>query len=193
MPAAPAGALVAVVLGGLWLALWRGRWRYWGAIGVAAGVAIAAAARGPDLLASEDGRLFAVRTGQGGLALSSASRRPFEADNWLRRAGEAEAAPWPPERMACDLLGCIHAPEGGPRVALVRDARALAEDCAVSAVVVSAVPVRGACSAPLVIDRFALWRNGAHALRFDGADTADVTHVRGVRGARPWAPPPDFQ
>ncbi len=189
IPAAPPEALIAVVSGGLWLAIWRRPWRLYGLIGLAAGVAIAALGRGPDMLVDEDGRLFAVRTPSGGLALSSKGARRFEARAWLRRAGEAEAAPWPTDRMNCDRLGCIYAPAGGPRVALVRDPRALAEDCAVSGIVVSAVPVRNACGAPLVIDRLALWRNGAHTVRFaDDGESAEVRHVRGARGIRPWAP-----
>ena len=194
-PAAPPWALACVALGGLWLAIRRGPPRLWGLAGIAAGLAVAAAARGPDVLVNDEGTLFAARTPEGGLAVSSNRADRFAARNWLRRAGEAEAAPWPPGGMACDSLGCLYAPEGGPRAALVFDARALAEDCAAADVVVSAEPVRGACAAPLVIDRFDLWRNGAHGIyfgggRFGGGGGVRATHARAARGDRPWAPPP---
>jgi len=62
-------------------------------------------------------------------------------------------------------LGCLFRARG-QLVALVADARALAEDCAVATVVIALAPVpRGACPGPnLVIDRFDFWRNGAYAL-----------------------------
>ena len=193
-PAAPPWALACVALGGLWLAIRRGPKRLWGLAGIAAGLAVAAAARGPDVLVNDEGTLFAARTPEGGLAVSSNRADRFAARNWLRRAGEAEAAPWPPGSMACDSLGCLYAPEGGPRAALAFDARALAEDCAAADVVVSAEPVRGTCAAPLVIDRFDLWRNGAHGIYFDGGRFGGggvrATHARAARGDRPWAPPP---
>ena len=122
--------------------------------------------------------------------MSSRRADRFAAQNWLRRAGEAEAAPWPPGGMACDSLGCLYAPGGGPRAALVFDARALAEDCAAADVVVSAEPVRGACAAPLVIDRFDLWRDGAHGIYFERGGGVRATRARAARGDRPWAPPP---
>ena len=191
IPAAPASALVATVFGGLWMAIWRRPWRFFGVAGIAAGVAIAVATRGPDLLVDDTGRLFAVRTGSGGLALSTQRTARFAAGVWLRRAGVADAAPWPPEDMACDRLACIFTPQGGPVVALVHDPRALGEDCAVADIVVSAAQIRGDCPAPLVIDGGDVRRNGAHAVRFgDGSAAPRATHARGARGARPWVVPP---
>ncbi len=71
-------------------------------------------------------------------------------------------------------------------VALARDGRALADDCAAASVVVSREPVRGRCKGPgLVIDRFDLWRNGGHALWLS-PEGVRVETVRGRRGERPW-------
>jgi competence protein ComEC len=75
-------------------------------------------------------------------------------------------------------------------VALVRDSRALADDCRVADVVMSAVPVRRPClSAQVVVDRIDLWRGGAHAL-YLGANGARVESVIASSGDRPWAPRP---
>ena len=66
----------------------------------------------------------------------------------------------------------------GHVAALVHDASALAEDCRHADVVVATVPVRRRCqSAEIVIDRFALWRDGGHALWLD-RDGARVESVR---------------
>src|ERR1700756_204428 len=39
MPTLPAGGLLLISLGGLWLCLWRGNWRRWGIVAIAAGTA----------------------------------------------------------------------------------------------------------------------------------------------------------
>ncbi len=71
-------------------------------------------------------------------------------------------------------------------VALARDGRALADDCAVASVVVSREPVRGRCTGPrVVIDRFDLWRRGGHALWLS-PEGVRVETVRARRGERPW-------
>jgi hypothetical protein len=58
----------------------------------------------------------------------------------------------------------------GHTVALAHLSDALAEDCRRANIVVSLVPVRGACPSPgLVIDRFDVWRKGAHAISLTGA------------------------
>ena len=184
VPAAPLGALIAVVVGGLWLCLWRGGWRWAGVAAVAGGLFAFSFDRPPDILIDETGKLFAVR-GAEGLALSSQRLARFSGEHWLRRAGQAASAPWPPNGVRCDRLGCIYE-HGAHTVALVRDPRALDEDCGAADLVIAAVPVRWRCRAPAtVIDRFDLWRDGAHAVWFDD-DGVRVRSVNRRRGARPW-------
>ncbi len=192
LPSMPTAGLVAIALGGLWLCLWRGRWRFWGIVGIAGGLASGAWVSPPDVIIDDGGRLMAVRDGDGSLAVSSRRLGRFDAEVWLRRAGQEEAsAVWPAAGMggdgplACDILGCIHR-ANGHTVALVRHEGALAEDCRVADVVVATVPVRRPCpSASVVIDRFDLWREGAHALWLD-REGVRVESVNGVRGRRPW-------
>ena len=74
-------------------------------------------------------------------------------------------------------------------MALVNHGRALADDCREVAIVVSTIPVRRDCpSASLVIDRFDLWRDGAHAFYFDDDGGVRVESVGAIRGSRPWSP-----
>lgn len=192
LPSMPTAGLVAVTVGGLWLCLWRGRWRFWGIVGVAGGLVSGAWVTPPDIIIDDAGRLMAVRDIDGSLAVSSRRLGRFDAEIWLRRAGQEEAsAPWPAAgtggdgSLACDALGCIHR-ANGHTVALVRNEGALAEDCRIADVVVATVPVRRPCpSAAVVIDRFDLWREGAHALWL-AEDGVRVESVNGVRGERPW-------
>ena len=69
LPAMPGGAFVLMVVGGLWTALWRTRWRAIGLLPAAAGALWALATPPPDLLVTGDGRHVAIRTARGELAL----------------------------------------------------------------------------------------------------------------------------
>jgi competence protein ComEC len=105
-------------------------------------------------------------------ALSSRRLGRFDADVWLRQAGQEEPPlVWPAAgtggdgALACDGEGCIYRMRGHT-VALVHDESALAEDCRAADVVVAAVPVRRGCPSAVVthLDRFDLWLDGPHAL-----------------------------
>jgi competence protein ComEC len=65
LPSMPGGAFALMVVGGLWLALWRTRLRRLGLMPLAIGTVWALATPGPDLLVTGDGRHVAVRTEDG--------------------------------------------------------------------------------------------------------------------------------
>jgi competence protein ComEC len=192
LPAMPTYGLMIVTLGGLWLALWRRRWRLAGLPVIALGLATGLLVRPADVLIAADGGLMAVRGADGSLTLSSARAGRFSAEGWLRLDGQDGGAPiWPETgvtadgRLRCDALGCIYR-AAGRVVALMRRPAALAEDCGAAGVILSREPVRARCrSARLVVDRFDLWRNGSYALWLGPAGVR-VEHARGVRGERPW-------
>jgi competence protein ComEC len=182
-----------ITAGGLWLCLNMGTWRWVGLAPIALGVALVPLERPPDILASSDGRLMAVRAPDGRVVVSSLRGNALVLQTWTRRAGELEPTPWSGvddvEGLRCDPQGCLYRARG-QIVALVRDPAALAEDCRIATAVVSAVPTRRACRGPsVVIDRFDLWRAGAHALWLTPA-RIEVVSVAAERGRRPWAPPP---
>ena len=191
----PTYGIALVALGGLWLCLWRGRWRYIGLVGIFGGVLSGSVATLPDILISESGRLAAVRLDDGRYVLSSTSREKFSGGQWLRSVGQNQTELWktgPNANAACDRLGCI-AKIRGKTVAYVRDERALSDDCGAADIVISATPVRQKCpSAIAVVDKFDLWRNGAHSIYLtdQGVITDNVMQRHGVR---PWStkrPPP---
>ena len=188
IPPMPAGGLVLCALGGLWLCIWQGRVRWAGIAGLAAGFATMVLPDPPDVLINGNGRLIAVRMADGGYSVSTLRAERFAAKIWLEETGGEAMQPWPKTvsadgRLSCDLIGCVYR-VGPRRVALVQDERALADDCMPGAVVVSAVPVRRNCrAAHMVVDRFDLWRDGAHALwlRTTGVEVASVRTARGDR------------
>ncbi len=69
LPAMPTGAFALMVGGGLWIALWRTRWRRWGMVPLLAGAAWALTTPTPDLLVTGDGRHVAVRLPDGRVAM----------------------------------------------------------------------------------------------------------------------------
>ncbi|MGE5145092.1 MAG: ComEC family competence protein, partial [Candidatus Eiseniibacteriota bacterium] len=181
--------------GGLWLALWRRRWRLIGVPVIVVGLASGLWSKPADVLIAGDGGLMAVRDADGDLVLSSGRAGRFSAEGWLRAGGQENAETWPATGAAadgalnCDALGCVYR-ASGQIVALMRRPEALADDCGRATILVSREPIRARCrTARLVIDRFDLWRNGSYALWLS-PERVRVEHARGVRGDRPWVPDP---
>ena len=82
-------------------------------------------------------------------------------------------------------LGCILR-SNGQTIGLIMQDQALPEDCRQVDVIISAVPVFWGCpSAKLIVDRFDLYRNGAHAFWIEDTGVI-VKSVNQERGHRPW-------
>ena len=92
------GAFALIMAGGLWLPLWRTRWRRLGLAPIAAGAAWALATPAPDLIVTGDGEHLVLRTGGGRLALL----RP-RAGDYVRET-LAELAGAEPEYVDFDRL-----------------------------------------------------------------------------------------
>jgi competence protein ComEC len=189
VPRPPLAALVATALGGLWLCLWRTRWRRLGLIGIALGLLLMPLGRPADLLIDARGEIVAVRLDDGSLALSPWERDRWITDAWLQSAGQAEAAPWPEYGggtgpLRCDALGCV-IERHGRRVALARAPEAIEEDCRHADLVVSYPRVEWCPGATPLIGPRALRRAGGVALWLEPAGIETLT-VREVRGERPW-------
>lgn len=186
LPAMPVWGFALLCLGGLWLCLWRLPWRAIGICPVVIGFAAITLVKTPDILISETGKLAAVKNIDGGLTFQSPARG-FVAETWLRRAGQSLAAAKRGADTQCDAMGCIVRTRG-QIIAFVKEKAALAEDCGIATIIISRVPVRKKrCTGPnVVIDRFDLWRTGAHALWL-GPKGIQVKTVAGASGNRPWS------
>lgn len=193
VPPVPDWAVVAAALGGLWLCLWRGRWRL-ASLPVMAVVVVAPWLQtAPDVLINEDGKLLAVRSGDG-VVLSPGRGDGFARDVWQERAGVGQGR-WtesglvdaaPGVSLACDALGCLYRVPDGRVVALLNHEAALAEDCALADVAVLLFPAsRHACAAPLVVTFWDMRERGTHALTL-GLEGVQVDTVQGKRGQWPW-------
>ena len=193
LPILPLWALVTFTLGFSWLCIWRRRWRLWGLVPMAVALASMAVSAPPDLLVDGHGDAFAVRTADGGLLLSGKGGRILK-DTWSRRAGPPAPERWPRHgssrdgALRCDDRGCVWR-TGGKVVAMLKeDADDPEAACAGADVVISAVPLRGACrGSRVVVDRFDLWRRGPHALWLRPDGGVRIETVAGWQGDRPWA------
>lgn len=185
----PVTAIALITLGGLWLCLWRRRWRLYGLAGIAAGLAFWYAHDLPDVYIASDGRIAAVRGDEGALYVSHKTRGRFTQKQWRTANGNNEIRHWRDLAAAgCDRLGCT-AEIKGRKVAYVADGRALADECRYADIVVSAIPVRQECpSAKVVLDRFDVWRHGAAAV-FLSPSQIRVETVAQDRGHRLWTGP----
>lgn len=188
--AAPTSALVSVTLGGLWLALWRRRWRYFGLVPILLGLLLWGQGPRPDILINRDGKLVAMR-GDDGLLVLSAARPAYAAETWLRHDGDARA---PKEATnadmkKCDALGCVWREPGKPVIAMPATLDALRDDCANADIIVArfGMPyrLRKACKASVIVDYFDLWREGATTLTRDADGKWRRQTVRQQSGNRP--------
>ena len=93
VPSLPGASLWLLTVGGLWLCLWRRRWRFAG-LPVAIGGLLLAPPPTPDLLMSEDGRVLGLRDERGMVHIASARTDRFVSDAWARRSGQEGAKRW---------------------------------------------------------------------------------------------------
>ena len=187
VPHTPAWGLSLTALGLAWLGLWRSRLRLGGVPLILAGLCSGLVSPPADLLVASDARLIAWRSPAYLQSRPGASR--FVLDAWQQYWAEQLEAPFPengpPDPVSCSVAGC-RIQQGGATVLLARADPAA--DCTGIALVVSAEPARNTCPALPRIDRFTVWRDGAHAVWLrNGAAT--VLSDRAYRGDRPWVPP----
>lgn len=190
--AMPGWGLAAYGLGLCWLCLWRGGWRWLGVPVIAVSLASPALQRGPDVLVSSDARLVAFLAEDTMWLERQRGASAFVRDQWLRAVGLAAATPLPEEGgqgpVRCADGACRFRPvPDGPEAILLRGGQA-GQHCGLAAVILSAEPLRGRCPGSQVVDRFTVWRHGAHAIWLDAAG-ARVVSDRDWRGTRPWVPP----
>lgn len=191
----PVSALVVLTLGGLWLCLQKAAWRLAGLAAIPLAALLIAAERPPDIFVSDDGDNAGVvaldANANPALALFNPRKDRFAAGVWKEYAGlDKERA----ETLAlkdigaCDAAGCVALVEGA-LVAVSTDPLGLADDCARASLVIALYPASDAsrknCRARL-IDRGAVWDNGAHTVWIGEDGEIRVRSAAEMRGKRPW-------
>lgn len=186
--AVPESAILLVVLGILWLCLWRALWRLAGFVFIACGLALSGSAPRPALLVDEEAKVIAVRGADGALAIGSSRSARFTVERWLAADGSnlpvKDAAAG--GGITCDRDACVASLPNGLKVAHVIAPRALWDVCRSADIVITRFSFSTACrAARKVIDRRTLWRHGAHAIYVTEKGISVRTVSQGL-GDRPW-------
>jgi competence protein ComEC len=200
LPAMPTSAYAAMLAGGLWIALWRTRLRWAGAIPLALGLAWALLTPPPDLLVTGDGRHLAIRTRDGGFALLRERAGDYTRSMLGENSGAgdalAELATSRDARCSPDL--CLIDFASGDRkwrVAATRSSylvpwQEMMRICRNADIVVSDRRLPPDCTPRwLKLDRETLARSGGVAISFAGPSVQTVR----AGGSHPWIDPPKVQ
>jgi competence protein ComEC len=197
LPAMPDGAFALAVGGGLWIALWRTRWRRLGGVPLIVGIGWALLTPAPDVLVTGDGRHVAIRSGDS-VALLRDRAGDYVRDTLAVNTGadgepglwsEASAARCSRDLCAADVPGA-----GRPwrivatRSAYLVPAAQLIAACRSADIVVSERRLpRGCAPHWLRLDRPVLARSGGVAITLaNGA----VRTVLDPADRHPWRVPP---
>jgi competence protein ComEC len=177
VPQMPAWGLLLVSGGLAWLCLWASRPRLAGLVPLLAGLYSPWLVRPPDIVVSADARMIAADVDGRVFVNTARGASRFDLDTPARVWGAADAG----EFAAC-ADGACRLQIRGAAVLLVTAQDAA---CAGAAVIVSPLPLRGRCQAPVVVDRFSVMDDGAVFISV-GADGINTVTDRMARGDRPW-------
>lgn len=193
LPVFPGWTFGLVVAGGLWIALWRSRVRWWGVLPAALGIVAMLTTPAPDLLVTGDGRHVAVRHGDG-LAILRGRAGDYVRDTLSESAGYEgalkEIAALPSAR--CSLDACaLDMVSGGRnwRILMTRSSYllpwgAFTRQCRDADIVISDRRLPAGCTPRwLKLDRPFLRRNGGVSIHL--ARQSVRTAIR-PGDAHPW-------
>jgi competence protein ComEC len=195
LPTMPRWAFALMVFGGLWLCLWTGRVRAWGAIPFALGATGAALSPVPSLLVTGDGQHLALVRDDGVPVLLRSRSGDFVRDLMSEAAAyDGEPANLDEQRFArCSRDACVaDIVDGnrGWRLLAIRsrnriDWTALTRSCADADIVVADRWLPKGCTPRwLKLDRKALEATGGLAIYLDGPPRVET--VAAQLGSHPW-------
>lgn len=194
LPVAPRAALALAVVGGLWMGLWKSRWRWWGAVPAAVGMLWMAFAPTPDLLVTGDGRHLALIDLDGRPALLRARAGDYVRQTLSETAGydgePTALEELPGARCNADLCTVDIVRGGGAwRLLATRSTYAVPVEemvaaCAAADIVVSERWLPRRCTPRwLKLDRNLLARTGGVAIYLGQRRAVTVADAN---GAHPW-------
>ena len=192
IPQQPAYAAILSALGAALLCLLAGWARLAGLVVIALAMLLGRADRMPDVLVESTAANVAFRSEAGELVFAAPRRGSFAAGKWLQANGEEaslkDAAARP--GWTCVERRCT-ATVKNKTIAYFREAEGAVPSCDGIDILIADYPLRGACRTVAIrIDRFDVWRHGAHALWIDDGEI-DIATARGDCGARPWVVVPE--
>jgi competence protein ComEC len=189
VPAFHFAALFVIIMGGLWLMIWRRPWRLFGFAIIGLGVAMTSFHDRPDIYIDRDAKVVAVRDKDGKLQAPKSRRAYYTLAQWLKADGDSRK---PKDASAgagwqCDAYSCLSMVKG-QLLSFIAKPDAIRDDCQRAAILVAPMDIRLPCPAPKVIfDRGALWEKGSAAISISESGMA-IASASEKRGVRPWSP-----
>lgn len=180
VPYLPDSALILMVLGGLWIALWQARWRWLGLAPIAVAVVMGLTVQLPQALVSDDGKIAMLRDASGEYVL--VSDKKLRADNfvieqWQRYLGLRNVA------LAADNPMCSKAICKTADVVLIRDPNAMASWCRYTDKLLILPTASAGKDCGRTVDTWDLYRSGAVVVN----GTGHVKTVADDVGDWPWS------
>ncbi len=189
LPAMPWAALVAITFGGLWLCIWKLRWRWLGLLPIVIGALYPIYTSKPDVMIAPNGKVWAVRLDDGRLAVSNLDRDEFVYTQWQQRLGnpplvDSTAMTDSDTQLRCDEAGCVYR-LGKNLIAFPVLESTTLEDCERVKVIIAPHIIRD-CAAAHSLDEPEFWHHGSAAIYTDG-EGLRIEHSRDHRAMRPWS------
>ena len=202
VPQMPAWGLLLMVAGGLWICLWKTKWRFWGIIPIIFGLYSPYLYSFPQVLAAQGGKLFAVMNDQGNLFIQPGRANRINRETWLSKNGEnfndynkklAKQA-WENGyktdniSLTCSKSWCQYKYKK-KIIGIAFDYDGLKMACEKTQIVFSKVnAIHKYCNADILIERRELWKNGAYYLKIDKNNNISIVNDAEYMGKRLWTP-----
>lgn len=191
LPLLPAGAAVFLALAAACAAIPRSRLRWLSVPALALGLAASLSAKPADILVEERAQTVAALNAEGALVPLAEGKARFALNRWLAARGDREK---PAKAATRPLWTCTpslcEAMVKGRHIVFLKDTAEPVKPCPKADVVIAQYPLRHRCKGTLAtVDRFDVWRHGAHAITFL-ADGVRVETARGQQGDRLWSVAP---
>ena len=180
-------AVSTMVAGTLIICLVLGSWRWMGVAILAVGMYLGTSQHFPNVLIEDRATNVAVRDDAGNYVLADTSKGKFAAEKWLQSNGQVETMEASALRAGWTCAeGMCFSDLAAMSVSFIHEQTEPDWTCPPTDIVIADFPLRDACSeAKLKIDRFDVWKLGAHAIYIDGTQIR-VETAKGSQGNRPW-------
>lgn len=172
----------------IWLLI-KGRLRFLFIVPLLVSLFFIVSARLPDVLVTDNSKMFALKLADGSLSFSDGRKERFTRENFLRAFGrdpEGEIVIWPKEGALADLRCDPHAcrvERSGYNISFLRKVGAAQEECPWADIVIATTYV-DECEAKIVIDRRDTKAQGAQVLFLD--KDLQIDTAERYRKKRPW-------
>lgn len=196
-PPMPAWILIVMTLGGLWLCLWKRRWRFVGALPLLLCLLYPLFYNAPTVFVANEDLAMAVKLEDGRFIVLGKKKSNFTTSQWRQQVGWPDTVYVPTfgeisfgEELTCDVEHCLYK-RGNTSIAFLAPPEKKAKRkrpvsvCPKADIIIGFVGLSH-CKSAVVIDARALLIKGAHSISFK-EDKPVISYVRVRKETRPWS------